>query len=321
MKKNVLKLSLTCLLLVFALVCNGKNNSLNAKKYTIEYKFAKGDSFKLNMQIDMMSNLEFMDTEMSITSEMIFNTDYNITDVKDNLYTMMLQFPKVSMSLNFNNELMKSFDSETDKDLATMEDMSPMLKAMTKVPITIIVDRKGKVQSVSGYDKLREEVINSFDPDAPEMAKQQLLAMLNQMITDKSMKNILDNVSGFPDRAVAIGESWDANMNVSHVGLATNFETTMDVTRKMTLDSVAGNVATISCKGTISVPTSIAQGAPNGQDIAVSLSGTQDSYVQIDIRTGAPMGGKITQKYEGTSGVGEMQMPMTITSVTTITNK
>lgn len=293
MKRFITKVAIFGVALSMLLSACGGGNSKSGNnaasgsngEYTIQYNFSEGDSYRLDMVMDMKVSQQGM--EMGTTMDMKTHSD--ITKVDGDLYTMEMMYDEIKMSAT--GLMQMSFDSNTPDTIATIENMSPLFKALIGKPLEIIIDKNGKVQSISGSEKLTEAMRNSLDESIDESTRNMMMAQIGQQFNDESLKSMMEQSAGyFPGKPVKVGDSWSSIVNVQSVKV--------DMT--MTLKSVENDVATIEGAGEIS--------ATEG---AVTLEGNQKAVIKVNMKTGWIISSEMNQVMNGSGA--EVVNKITIT--------
>jgi hypothetical protein len=289
------------------------------EKYTLEYKLAKGETYKINVLTDLTMNQEMMDQDMKIAILMDMKMHYDVTDVQANLITMNLMYDAVSMDMDMDMGAMgatkMSFNSNTEETVATSENMSAMFKAMTGIPVEMKISKQGKVESVSGFDKIFTTMLATFAEDVDEQVKIQTEEMLKQQFNNESAKSMFQQISAyFPEKPIGIGEDWKVSMDIKTGQFS--LKSDMD----MTLKSVEENIATLEVSGSISTPEDGIVQEIQGMETKTSMKGTQQGTIKIDINTGWPVNSEISQNLEGKTEVMGIKIPLTYVSKITMKN-
>ena len=304
---NTFKTKFHFLGLFLALVlfsCNSK------EKYNLEYKLAEGDNFKQSMKI--ASTISQMGQKMQM--DMDVSLLFDIKKLENDIYTVELSYEKIKMDMDMGMAKI-SFDSETDTEFATLEDMSPIFRAMTGVPMTIQMSKKGKVQSVNGFEKIVESMTQSIDAEIEEAVKDQILSQMQGQFSEEAVQSLFTNISSyFPQEDVAIGDSWVSQSTIDNNGMQ------MTSTLNLTLKNVEGNTAELICSGEVSTPEEGIIQNSNGMEVTVVMSGTTEGSIFIDLNTGITAKGDLVQKLTGKSTVMGMDIDQEIENNITIRN-
>jgi hypothetical protein len=256
-----------------------------------------------------------MEQDIKIDIAIDVKTTFEVKDASDDCYTLEVTYKEIKMNTIIPGMGNLTFDSNTPENVATMQDLGPMLKAIVDKPIEVILTSAGKVESVKGTDKLREAVENSFDINTPELMKQQLISQFGSQISDEHFKSFFSQCAGyFPSKPVKTGDSWNYKISTT----ASNF--TMDFDTDMTLKSIDDNIVTLDIAGTISTPEGY-ETDMNGMKAKTSLKGDQNGWVKIDRKTGWIISSETTQNFAGDVEVMGMQMHLSTVAKTVLSDK
>ncbi|MDR2037896.1 MAG: DUF6263 family protein [Bacteroidales bacterium] len=280
----------------------------NNEKYTLEYHLSKGDVFKQQMTMDMLLTQKMQGQEIKISTLMTMDIHYDVTDVQDDIYMMDMKFDGIKMDMDM-GVMKMSFDSNTTETTATANNLSPMFKAIVGQSFQMTVNKKGKIQSISGFENMITAMISALDGGMDESTKQQIVAQFGQQFSDEKMKSMFEQISAyFPENQVAIGESWQADMMVN------NNQFNMNANMNMKLKEVKDQVAIVEIHGTISTPEGGISQQVQGMESNITMSGKQEGIVKIDMKTGFPVSNEITQDINGETSIMGMKIPMSIIS-------
>jgi hypothetical protein len=306
MKKIVLKISALTLALMLVLPASSQ--------ITLKYNFKKGETFKQNVTSNMDLTQKIMDQEMKIKLIVTIKTTFEVKDVKDGNYIMEMKYKELKINTVMPGMGNLSFDSNTPKDVATMQDFGPMLKAIIDKPVEVVLSATGKVESIKGADKLGEAMLNSFDANVSDAVKKQLIAQFGSQFSEEHFKTLFSQNAGyFPDKPVKKGDNWNYKLSTT----ASNF--TLDVDLIMTLKNIDGDIVTVDAKGTITTPEGLEQEI-NGMKTKTSLKGDQSGWVKIDKNSGWIVESEIVQNFAGDIEAMGMKVPLSVTLTTTVSD-
>jgi hypothetical protein len=282
---------------------------------TLQYNFKQGEIFKQNIEANTNLVQKVMGQEIKIGSVVNSKINYEVMDVKDENYTLKVTYKEFKMKTAAPGVGDISVDSNTPEDIATLQNLGPMFKAMVDKPVEVVMTKTGKVKSIKGVEKLKEALQNSFDKNIPEDIKQQLIAQTGAQFFEESIKMLFEqNSSFFPDKPVNAGSTW----NTKTFTRISNF--TMNNDMKMTLKNIENDEAVIEVEGTVSTPEGYEQEI-NGMKAKLALKGTQKGLIKVNKNTGWATSSNIKQNFEGNMEVQGMQIPISVNSTALITDK
>jgi hypothetical protein len=283
-------------------------------KITLEYNLKQGDTLKQNIATEMDMSQKIMDQEIKINMKMNMKMNFYVKDRQDDRYTLEMKYKEMKIDAGIPGQGNTSFSSNTPEDIATQTDFGPMLKAIIDKPVETVMDKRGKLISTKGFDKLKEAMINSIDVNMPEEMKKMVTGQFGAQISEESLKSMFEQNAGFfPDKPVEVNDVWENNitMQTSSFGL--------NISMKLTLKSIENNVVTLDMDGTVATPEGAEQDM-NGIKAKMSLSGTQKGLLKINKDTGWVISSEILQDLSGTIEAMGMKIPLSSTAKTTVTN-
>jgi hypothetical protein len=305
----------TILVLLMALpllACGSK------EKHTLEFNLNKGEVYSYTMQSDVSTTQSMMGQEMTTGIKMNAKTHYDVTDVQGDVYSLNMFYDAMRMEMNTDMGAMGGtqnivIDSETAAETVTPDNPGAIFKAMTKVPFSITITKKGEVKSAEGFESMTEEMIAAMgeDMDAQSMAEAQ--ANLTEQFNSDAVKAAIEQMASyFPENPVSIGESWNKTTSIK------SGQFTFNLDMKYTLQSIEDNIAVLKMDGTLNVPEESAKLDMQGMEATLTLSGTQTGTMNVDMNTGWTTQMDAVQDLTGNIGVMGMAIPMTMTSKTTM---
>jgi len=205
-------------------------------------------------------------------------------------------------------------DYDSDNPPAKPHMLVMGLAAMVGRRFSMRITREGRVTELQGIHAMRGEIEKAFGlPEGP--MNDALVADLKKQFSNSAMKKRIETITAiYPDRPIALGESWSQKIAIE----AGPFPMTMDNT--YTLIGLDDDVATIRVRSTVEpnldndVATtklhSTADPNPDGElmemgvtAISTQLSGTQKGTFELDRATGLVCRGCLKQKLSGTTTI------------------
>jgi len=309
MKNLVTKISITGLILMLAIACKSGNNATNndSEKYTIEYNLPQGETLKQIVSMESRTTQKLMGQEMESVIIMTMSSSFNVKGTDADNYLVDMTYDAIRMDVSVMGNSV-SFDSNTDEEKAFGQNLSPVFKAMTNIPIDLKINRQGKVELVNGYDKILDAMSDAAS-ELDETTKKAMFQEFDNQFSDKAIKEMFEKtVMYFPPNPVAIGETWNIKTQITQ-----SFP--IDVDMELTLTDVKDNVAII--EGTGNVSTNASQ-KMNGIQATITLKGTQTATIEIDTKTGWVINANVEQNLKGAMGT---KMPQTSVNIVKITDK
>lgn len=313
-------------------------SSCDQKTYRLEYNLEESQSYKQHVQRVLETITGEEGKQVVINADSRREMTYLVKSVDTNFITMELSYDKMRSIDVFDNTAFGSpekikIDSDNPLPEPTLAPLHPgvIYEAIEGIPLEIVMNRNGEVQSVSGTDKFSEAIMNTLDTDdlvlQPNQSIADMASSLLKKYDEESIKQQLEQVLAyFPEKEVAVGETWNVNLDFYE-----SFPITTDI--EMKLVSVRGNIATIEGSGTASTPGEILAEQPHGAQLLTSLVGSQTCILKIDLETGLAVDGEIVVEMKGVSESKKVSVvndeepvtkstmiPISLKSTLTITN-
>jgi len=245
----------------------------------LKYNLETGKIYKQNMVTAMNMKMNVMGQEMNMNMTMEMNVNNEVTGQQDGVFDIRTTYQKIKTSVTSPASFVIDSDSPENSSDKSLGDV---FKSLTEVPIDIQLSQTGKVLSVTGVDTLMEKLDAISNP--------QFKQMFSQQFSEKAIRESFERMSSyFPDKPIAINDSWDVAMNINTGGA--------DIISKMnlTLKEVKDNIATLDCTGTLATPEGGAVLQIQGADAKVSMNGVQTGTILMDIKTGWVVSMELTQ--------------------------
>lgn len=281
--------------------------SSERKTYRLEYNLKKNQSYKQRMHMAMEISQEVMGQKIDITTDTRMETTYLVKKVSKDLITLDFMYDNIrSITKTDAGGMKMEIDSDTPRQdsVSSPLDLGAIYKAITGIPVSVNMTKKGKVQSVSGTDKWSEAILSTIDSHNQSAQAEQLTSQIARQFNETAIKQQIEQVSTyFPEKDVAIGDTWKTMMEVRNPYVVTS---NMD----MKLLEVDGNIATIEGNGVIFTPEEVIT-EEQGIQVRMNLTGTQSSIIKLDLKTGWPVDGKVVIEMEGEGEAMGVKIPVT----------
>ncbi|MDR0714174.1 MAG: DUF6263 family protein [Bacteroidales bacterium] len=275
---------------------------------SLKYTLKKGEVFKTNVmsEIDMLQKI--MDQEVRFNFEYTMKSVFKVKEVINDGYVLEMRYTGIKMRTGVADKVIV-FDSNDSETTDMQQNLNPVLKAMIDQPVEITMSRTGKIQSVEGFDAILEAMYNSSEGNIASAMQQQLKSQFGSPTSVQSF--ITQNY--FPDHPVNTGDSWNfkETVNISNISIG------VDV--KQTLKRIEDEVIVLDMEGVISTPEGY-ETEVNGMKVKQSLNGTQKGETIMDRHTGWVVSSQITQTLEGKMEISGMNIPISATSIISITS-
>jgi hypothetical protein len=194
--------------------------------------------------------------------------------------------------------------SNSDTESADSSDVTNMLfKGILNVPVTIVMEKTGKILSVTGGDKLIANMFASAGIDQPEIIEASKVQMEKQF-GSAALSNSFEQMTYFyPVEAVSVGDGWTN----SYIG-------NLSAKNKWKLNELTSKSVTIS--GTSSTTMSTID-----ENVDMTLSGTQKTTVVVNPKNGLFQDIIVTGENTGDTLIKAQNMTIPTHITSTITYK
>jgi hypothetical protein len=261
--------------------------SLQAQKLDLKLNLKQGGTYFQKMNTNMSIDQTINGMENNITMSIRGVTEFKVTNKTDSFYFMDVVYASLAMDMKMPMASM-SFNSEK-KDSADV--FSKILRNMIGKSMQIKMDYKGKVHYVKNVDSIFNGMFESI-PNLPESQRQQLEEQMRQSYGEEAFRNSIEmSVSLFPDKPVAVQESWEKNSDI---------KTTMELNLKSKYKLEESNKAFYRITGETEMSSNKDKYVNvSGFSMKYDMDGTMTSDVKIDAKTGWVIESNISQNIDG----------------------
>lgn len=239
------------------------------------YRYSIKNNIALTQEIDK-------EKAITIHQNMTLTNAYRVVALKPGNRTVSVTYERITMSSG--NQLFSlDYDSENDNGTDPMyEDLRNLIDKNFKM----VISPAGDIIASEPVMKKRYERAGAYNFD------------------DSSIRKIMLHVlQVYPSRKVEAGSIWEKSYSTS-VGFAN-----VRVRNKYQLISIEKGIAHIELQGRIS-----SDNAEQTQNSDMQLKGTQNGEMDIDIKSGLVLNGKISQQLSGNMNITGQTTPVDIES-------
>ncbi|MBF4984824.1 hypothetical protein FNJ87_10940 [Nonlabens mediterrranea] len=280
-------------------------------QYEIVYNLEKGKSYPQNQVVTSEQHQVINGMPQDITTIITTESDYVVTDIKDEIYYLDIVVKKMSTETKspMGTEIISSDGPESNA-------MNTIFKNMIKEPIKMTMNKHGEILS---FDNSAQIEGLTDDVEMPQMQLLQVEAALKkEMSIEKQTSNYEQLTTILPKDKVAIGDSWNQTITVNSIAA-------FEATSSFQLKEVNEESYIISSNAILKTPDD-ASTSLNGMKASYTLSGPSSGTYTIDKKTGWITTASLRQELEGDiiiekSEMMPQEMKMTMkTETTTIIN-
>lgn len=262
--------------------------SCQSQTQKIELKLIKGQSYTQKTVANTVIKQKLNDQEVNVNLAIIGKMKYLVTDYASGIYSIDVSYENLSMKMVHPGGTI-FFDSEKND---TTDMMSSILGQMKNKPFQVKMTKTGKVTEVKNVEAVYKGMFERF-PQLTVEQREEMRSKIMQSYGDKALKGNMEMLSAvFPDRAVAKGDTWKVQTQLEGV-----MNATLDGTYK--LDEITPTEFVISGTSLFATTNTGTSLVPFKYD----MTGTTNSVLRIDKKTGWLIEGKINQNVKGAMSV------------------
>jgi len=219
---------------------------------TLQYTLNVGDKFTVEQEANQHITQDINGAAQVIENNLIGVMYFEVVEATPENYTLEMSFKRLKMMMSSPTlgEL-----SNSDTESADSSNVTNMLfKGLLDIPVTIIMEKNGKIKSVTGGEKLINSMFESAGIDQPDIIAASK-GQMEKQFGSEALSNSFEQMTHFyPVDAVVVGNEWtnsysgnmnaknswklenltDTSINIS--GTATTTMSTIDENVMMTLN-------------------------------------------------------------------------------------
>lgn len=221
--------------------------SLVTAQKTLEYNLAVGDTFTVHQDAKQLITQDINGVDQIIQNDLKSVMHFEVTKATPEGYMLSMSFKRLKMLMTSPSlgEL-----SNSDTDSADSSNVTNMLfKGILNVPVTIMMEKSGKIKSVTGGENLIANMFVTAGIDQPEIiaaSKEQM----EKQFGSAALSNSFEQMTHFyPTEKIIVGSEWtntySGNMSAKNKWKLTNSSaegTTISGTADTTMSSIDENV-------------------------------------------------------------------------------
>ncbi|MDQ1097052.1 MULTISPECIES: DUF6263 family protein [Chryseobacterium] len=278
--------------------------------YRQTFKLEKGKTYPLTTyQRDVKTMTDPKGKTLNGISESTDEMTFTVNDVKGNVYDITLN---LIAKRNSQTSQGKTVVVDTKQPIPKEDDLKMIWninRALTGNKLSMKMDDKGKVISITGFEPVYTKVANAVGTlikDADQKAG--IVASLKETFNEKVLRDQFNkNLTIIPKKGVKIGEKWSTSENADAGGK-------IKVTSNYVLKSVGNGIAEISVTGGIPKKTEKQAQGPVTHSLSSEL--TQNGTIKFDENTGWITNQNINVKTTQVETISDGKQSQSMQSVT-----
>jgi hypothetical protein len=304
-------LSFLCIVVLTMSILLGCQNTLDLK-----FNMKKGDKYKVVITSAQKIAEEMSGQKINIDQTLKTSYLYDVTDVaSDGTATVNIKFDTFSIKMVNGNQTYE-FDSTKTNDEKDAQGLA--YRALVGQSFTLKISKDGKVQEITGVDKLFTNIIDKLQI-SDQKAKDTLVETLKQSFGDEALKQNLGSMTEmYPEnKKIKVGDSWENKQTIT-AGYP------MTINSKWTLKANEGDILTMDVDSSIDADNSSKPMDLMGLKVKYALKGTQKGTMKLTKSNGFIQNGEVDQNITGSMNIeandafpSGISVPMTIEGKTT----
>ncbi|MEO6346744.1 MAG: DUF6263 family protein [Aquaticitalea sp.] len=250
---------------LFLFIFLGITSTVVSQK-TLQYNLNVGDHFTIQQEAEQHITQVINGVDQIIENNLIGVMYFEVIEATPENYTLTMKFKRLKMLMDSLTlgELSNADTESTDSSNVT----NMLFKGLLNVPVTIVMEKSGKIKAVTGGDKLIASMFASAGIDQPEIIEASKDQMEKQFGSNALSNSFEQMTHLYPEDAVSAGTDW-TNSYVGNMSANNNWK----------LDSSTNKELLISGTATTIMSTV-------DENIMMILKGTQESKVIANPKTG-----------------------------------
>lgn len=283
------------------------------KAFAFSLDAAQGDQYVVHMvdNQETVVTLKNRETQVKETTDMLLSM--HVSAVSQDSVTIQYRYDALKVNIQTEGR-QTSYDSKASSPNGPL---SNLYGRIIGKGFTVVLDKQGKILSVSGIDELLQEMTD--DIPGTEAQKQAFKKMMQQSFGDEAMKSLLEQSMRNYPAEVKTGDSWEEQYTT---------KVFFPLTVHDRWEAVGDRNGALELKVVSSIETDDTNNTADfmGLEARLNLKGESQGSIYIDKQNGLLQGGTYTQSITGTvlllSGKTmpeDFEVPITINSQMTYT--
>ena len=267
----------------------------------LQYNLSVGSTFTVEQEAKQHITQDLQGTEQIIENTLKSQMHFKVVAIDDATITLEMTFKTMKMIMSSPSlGVIMDADTETQDDLNST---SNMFKATLNIPVTITMEKSGKIKEVTGGDKLIESMFKAAsitELAAMESAR----AQFEKQFGSSALSQSIEQMTYFlPAKKVAIKDTW-----------ATVFSWNLEAKNTWTLAEYSALTSKITGTATTVMSTI-------DENVVMVLNGTQTSTITLDSKTGLFQNIIVKSENSGNAQIAAANASIPTTIKSTITYK
>ena len=272
------------------------------KVYKIRLSPISGSSYSYEIQNETNIEFEVEGRNIENTSRSFVVINYLISNDSAGNYLFKVSIDSIHL---FSDKDGVESDFDAANSTFSIDPVEKMLGIVKESTMKAIINDKGEVISIEGYDEIGDKILHAF-PATDAATKAAVMNQWSQTLGESLVKKNLDQLFKiFPDSAVHLNDTW--NLTTKEKG-----EFNLDIFNDFTLKSINTDLALIQSEGKIKTSNS-AVGMFGFSNAVANLNGKQEGEFEMETKTGMLHSCKIKADISGNIQAMGRDIPVSIT--------
>lgn len=271
---------------------------LSAQKM-LDYNLKVNDAFKVEQQAKQHITQDIQGVDQIIDNNLKSTMHFKVIKVTQDLITLEMVFTHMQMTMSSPTlgELLNA-----DTAIADDTDMtSKMFRGTLNIPVTMVMEKTGKIQSISGGDKLITAMFKAADI-TDKAAIEANKAQFEKQFGSEALSNSFEQMTYFlPATPVRVDDTWQ---NVYQGDLKSQNQWRLKMHNENAYEVLGTANTTMS---------------NIDENVTMVLTGAQETIIHADSKTGLFKNISVSGEYVGDTQIhaANMTIPTKITSTIT----
>ncbi len=270
-------------------------------QHQLQYNFSVGDQFKMSQNAEQDMIMEVEGSKHTTHNSISGTYDFEVIEATENGYVITSSF--TSLIFKSESDLIGTvMDVDTNRDVDKDDMEAQIFQALLNTPFEIHMLKTGEITSLKNTEAIIENMITKIgveDDFTKDLMRKSLGKEFGGESLAESMEQLLYLYSPSP---VKVGDTWK-----------NDYSGELTANNTWTLENYNDATFTI----TATAPVVFANGSD--ADVAMDLTGNQQTNATIETTTGFPKEVSVNQSVEGTAIMMGTEVPTKL--ISTITYK
>lgn len=280
---------------------------LFSQKFNLELNLEKGKTYKQISYQEVVTEQDYMGQNIIVTITITGEMEYFVKDIINDNYIMDVKFGRLGSVIESPQGKM-----EFNSDMPAEDDIfSMLLSKFVDKTFSMEMTKKGKVPKITGINEIIDDQVNQFSGQLPEENLEMLRKHLDESYGEIALKKSFETLNDiYPENSISLKDEWviETELNSTIPGVLTTTYQLLEANP---------NYYVLQGNGIIKIDNSSPNLKIEGMDLIYDLTGTMNSQIQLDAKSGWIHELKATQDMDGfivylTKDGDETKAPMTI---------